>query len=425
MRLSKLNIKKINLKDIDNTYPAQSILTKIGELYQYESGIFGFGNILVKLQQNIENIIKDELDKADCIECNFATMQPRSIWEKSGRWDRYVDVDKMMFTVKTDKNEYGLAPTAEEACTIFASNRLLSVKNLPAVYYQLNDKYRNELRPRGYLFRPRVFSMMDAYSFDKDEKDMENTYNKMHDVYLKIFDRLGLKIVSVTSDNGTMGGKVSEEWMALTEFGEDTVLYDEERGCGYNLEVLEGKSSEDLLEEYGITDIGKLKSYKALEMGNNFQLGNKYSESMGLYFNNNNVDSTYYMGCYGIGVSRIMAVILEDSVIKDEDNNVLGISLPLNLAPYKAQIIYKDTKKDEAEALYRELLDNNINVIIDDREKLNIGAKIKDTLVIGTPYTIVIGDKGDDNLYEVEDTKTNNKEYLSTSDIMELLKENY
>src|SRR5574344_967622 len=100
MRLSKLNIKKINLADIDNAYPAQSILTKIGELYQYESGIFGFGNILVKLQQNIENIIKDELDKADCIECNFATMQPRSIWEKSGRWDRYVDVDKMMFTVK-------------------------------------------------------------------------------------------------------------------------------------------------------------------------------------------------------------------------------------------------------------------------------------------------------------------------------------
>ncbi len=160
-------------------------------------------------------------------------------------------------------------------------------------------------------------------------------------------------------------------------------------------------------------------------MGNNFQLGNKYSESMKLYFNNNNHDSTYYMGSYGMGVGRIMAVILENSVLKDENNNVLGLSLPLNIAPYKAQIIYKDTKKEEAEELYKELLDNNINVIIDDREKLNIGTKIKDTLVIGTPYTIVIGDKGEDNLYEVEDTKTNSKEYLSTSDIIELLKENY
>ncbi len=425
MRLSSLNIKKINLKDIDNIYPAQSILSKIGELYQYESGIFGFGNILVKLQQNIEKIIREELDKADCIECLFATMQPKSIWDMSGRWDRYVDEDKLMFTVKTDKNFYGLAPTAEEACTIFASNRLMSVKNLPAIYYQISDKYRNELRPRGYLFRPRVFTMMDAYSFDKSEEDMAKSYKKMHDVYLNIFKRLGLNIVSVTSDNGTMGGKVSEEWMALTEFGEDTVLIDKEKGIGFNIEVLEGKSNEELLDEYGISDINSLESYKALEMGNNFQLGNKYSESMKLYFNDNNKNSTYYMGCYGIGVGRIMAVILENSIIKDNDNNVVGLSLPLNIAPYKAQIIYKDNKKDEAEKLYSTLLNDNINVVIDDREKLNIGSKIKDALVIGTPYVIVIGDKGEDNLYEVENTKTNNKEYLSVEDIVKLLKESY
>lgn len=424
MRLSKLNIKKINLADIDNAYPAQSILTKIGELYQYESGIFGFGNILVKFQQNVEQIIKEELDKADCIECDFATMQPKSIWEKSGRWDRYVNKDKMMFVVKTDKNEYGLAPTAEEACTIFASNRLMSVKNLPTTYYQLNDKYRNELRPRGYLFRPKVFTMMDAYSFDKDEEDMAKNYELMHEVYLKIFKRLGLNIVSVTSDNGTMGGKVSEEWMALTEFGEDIVLIDEETNRGFNKEVLDGKTSEELLEEYQITDISKLKSYKALELGNNFQLGTKYSESMKLFFNNNNINTTYYMGCYGIGIGRIMAVILENSILKDENNNVLGMSIPLNVAPYKVQIIYKENKKNSAEELYEELLNNNIKVIIDDRDNLNIGAKLKDVKVLGTPYSIVIGDKTEDNLYEVENTQTTEKEYLSTSDIIELLKNN-
>ena len=422
MKLSKLNIKKINLKDIDNQYPTQGILTKIGELYQYESGIFGYGNILTKLQQNIINIVKEELDKADLIECVFPTMQPKNIWEQSSRWDRYVDIDKLMFTVNTDKNSYGLAPTAEEASTVFAANRLLSVKNLGTIYYQLNDKFRNELRPRGYLFRPRVFSMMDAYSFDKNEEEMEKTYNKMHEVYLKIFERLGLNIVSVTSDNGVMGGKVSEEWMALTEFGEDTVLIDEKTNKGYNLEVLENKSNAELKELYGIDDINKLKSYKALELGNNFQLGTVYSKSMGLYFNENNENKEYYMGCYGIGISRILAVILENGVLKDENNNVLGFSLPEDLSFYKAQIIYTDDNKDIALNLYNELEKNGINTILDDRENLNIGAKIKDVKVLGTPYSIVIGKNYENGLFEVENTKNGDKKYLTNEKIISLLK---
>lgn len=422
MKLSKLNIKKINLKDIDNQYPTQGILTKIGELYQYESGIFGYGNILTKLQQNIINIVKEELDKADLIECVFPTMQPKNIWEQSSRWDRYVDIDKLMFTVNTDKNSYGLAPTAEEASTVFAANRLLSVKNLGTIYYQLNDKFRNELRPRGYLFRPRVFSMMDAYSFDKNEEEMEKTYNKMHEVYLKIFERLGLNIVSVTSDNGVMGGKVSEEWMALTEFGEDTVLIDEKTNKGYNLEVLENKSNAELKELYGIDDINKLKSYKALELGNNFQLGTVYSKSMGLYFNENNENKEYYMGCYGIGISRILAVILENGVLKDENNNVLGFSLPEDLSFYKAQIIYTDDNKDIALNLYNELEKNGINTILDDRENLNIGAKIKDVKVLGTPYSIVIGKNYENGLFEVENTKNGDKKYLTNEKMISLLK---
>lgn len=423
MKLSKLNIKKINLKDIDNNYPAQDIFSKLGEIYQYESGIFGYGNILVKLQDNVERIIKSELDKADCIECQFPTMQPQNIWEKSGRWDRYVNIDKMMFTVKTDKGEYGLAPTAEEACTVFSTNRLGSVKNLPSTYYQLNDKYRNELRPRGYLFRPRVFTMMDAYSFDKDEEGMRENYEKMHEVYENIFKKLGLKVVSVTSDNGTMGGKVSEEWMAFTNFGEDTVLYDEENNRGFNIEVLENKTKEDLKEEYGITDINKLKSYKALEMGNNFQLGTKYSETMKLYFTDtfNKNDNVYYMGCYGIGVGRIIAVILENSILKDEDNNIRGLSLPLNIAPYKAQIIYKEENKENATKLYNDLLENNIEVILDDRDNLSIGARIKDAYVLGTPYVIVLGNNSKENSYEVENTRTSEKEYLDFNSVLNKL----
>ena len=239
MKLSKLNIRKISFNDIDSDYSAQDILMKLGELYQFESGIYGYGNIWTKLERNIEKIIIEELDKADCIQVEFPKLQPRSIWDKSNRWNQYTEEKDIMFNMKNNLGEYGLAPTAEECATIFGSNRLLSYKQLPTTYYQIGEKFRKEIRTRGYLFRPRTFVMMDAYSFDKNEEDMHNTFNKMHDVYLNIFNRIGLNIIPVISDGGTMGGRVSEEFQALTKLGEDIILYDEKTNIGINKEVLE------------------------------------------------------------------------------------------------------------------------------------------------------------------------------------------
>ena len=169
MKLSKLNIRKISFNDIDSDYSAQDILMKLGELYQFESGIYGYGNIWTKLERNIEKIIIEELDKADCIQVEFPKLQPRSIWDKSNRWNQYTEEKDIMFNMKNNLGEYGLAPTAEECATIFGSNRLLSYKQLPTTYYQIGEKFRKEIRTRGYLFRPRTFVMMDAYSFDKKE----------------------------------------------------------------------------------------------------------------------------------------------------------------------------------------------------------------------------------------------------------------
>ena len=227
MRLSKLNIKKINLNDLDKNYVAQDILMKLGELYQFESGIYGYGNIWNKLQRNIENIIIEELDKADCIQVDFPKLQPKKIWVDSERWNIFTDEKDIMFTLNNNLGEYGLAPTAEECAALFGANRLKSYKNLPATYYQIGEKFRKEIRTRGYLFRPRTFTMMDAYSFDISEEKMHETFKKMHDVYLNIFKRLGINIVPVVSDGGTMGGRVSEEYQGLTVLGEDTILYDE------------------------------------------------------------------------------------------------------------------------------------------------------------------------------------------------------
>jgi len=405
MRLSKLNIKKINLNDIDQNYSGQDILMKLGELYQFESGIYAYGNLWTKLERIVENIIIEELDKVGCIQVEFPKLQPKKIWEQSNRWDIYTKKDDIMFYVENNLGEYGLAPTAEECASLFGANRLLSYKNLPATYYQIGEKFRKEIRARGYLFRPRTFVMMDAYSFDKNEEDMIKTYNLMHEAYLNIFKRLGIKIIPTVSDNGVIGGSVAEEFQAFTSLGEDVILYDEKNDIGLNKEVLDFENKDEYLKQLGNPDLSLMKEYNTVELGNNFQLGTKYSESMKLYFKDENgEDKPYYMGCYGIGLGRIIACLIENNIIK-ENNQIKGFSLPLEIAPYKLQIVYKEDKKDIAFDLYNKL---NISAIIDDREGYSLGNRIKDAYVLGTPFIAIIGDKFDGKL-EIEKTSTGEK----------------
>ena len=189
MRLTELNIKKINFEEINKTYPGQDILFKCGELYQFESGIYGYGNILTKLERLVEKIIIEELDKIGCIQVKFPILQPKEIWDMSNRWESYTKTLDTMFTLKNNLGEYGLAPTAEECSIIFAGNRLKSEKNLPAIYYQINEKFRKEIRTRGYLFRTRSFKMLDAYSFNQDNESLQITYNRLREAYISIFKR--------------------------------------------------------------------------------------------------------------------------------------------------------------------------------------------------------------------------------------------
>lgn len=422
MKLSRLNIKKISLNDIDENYTGQDILMKIGELYQYESGIYGYGNLWTKLERATESVIIDELDKAGCIQVEFPKLQPKKIWDFSNRWDMYTKDGDIMFTLKNNLGEYGLAPTAEEAATLFGANRLISYKNLPAIYYQIGEKFRKEIRTRGFLFRPRTFVMMDAYSFDRTKEDMEKTYSLMHDVYLKIFKRLGIDIIPTISDNGVIGGSVAEEFQAATKLGEDTLLYDKNQNIGINKEVLDFENRDEYLERLNIKDIDCLEEFNAVELGNNFQLGTKYSTSMGLYYTDENGEKKpYYMGCYGIGLGRIIACLIENNIVKINDK-LKGFSLPYDVAPYKVQIIYNEENKDIAEDLYDELNNNGINAIIDDRPNLGIGNRINDVYVLGTPKIIVLGNKFDGKSYEVEDTKTQEKCEVSNDEIVRYFK---
>ena len=220
-----------------------------------------------------------------------------------------------------------------------------------------------------------------------------------------------------------MGGKNSEEIMALSRIGEDTILFDSETKQGLNIEVLEKENAEEYLNEtYGISDIKKLKEQKAVELGHIFALGTKYSESMEINFiDNENKSKPFYMGCYGIGLGRIIACLIENNIIKEKDK-IKGFALPYYIAPYKVQIIYNEKNKEEGEKLYNYLLQNNINAIIDDRENLNIGNRINDVYVLGTPKMIILGTKFDGTNYEVEDIKTNKKEVVNIDNIINILK---
>lgn len=398
MRMSRmaLNISK-NRTNSDNESLATRILLQSGLLYRYSTGIYGKHNLLVLAQENINAVVRKVLSKHGCVEVSLPLLQPKQIWEQSNRWEDYY-ASGQMFTCSMKNGTYCMAPTAEEAMLTFVRNNLKSYKNLPVNVFQIGTKFRNELRSRGGLLRTKEFLMMDAYSFHESEEDLKREYLNMKQAYCEIFEKLGLKVLPVVALNGDMGGKVSEEFMCISESGEDTILVNDEGTIGINTEVLEKpNASEYLLENYGIEDLSALHEEHCIELGHIFQLGQRYSEVMGGYFKaKDNTDVPYYMGCYGIGLSRVLAAICEENC--DED----GLIWPKEVSPYKVHIVAHPTKMEEATKLYDELLANDVPVIFDDRSDISLGSKIKDAKLLGTPFMIIIGTK-EQTKYELED----------------------
>ena len=426
MKLSQSGMGTMRIHNLDEMYPVQDMLLQSGQLLQYGTGIYAYGNIPMLVKRNVERMIEKCLNEAGCIEVQLPTLQPDNIWKSSQRWDKYVE-DGTMLVVESDKGTFCLAPTAEEAVVEYAREKLKSYKHMPATFYQIGEKYRNEIRTRGYLLRGKSFLMMDAYSFDTDVAGLEKSYKQVRDAYLAIAREIGLPMVPVVADNGAMGGKKSEEFMLLSPIGEDTILYDETTGVALNTEVLEREDYQEYLEkEYGITDISHLQEKKAIELGHIFQLGTRYSETMNAKFiDQDGKEKPYCMGCYGIGVSRAVAAIYEAAALKDENGKVTGIALPTSVAPYLLQIVPKmenEAKKEEAIKLYQALQQAGVGVILDDRENLSIGVKIKDCKVLGTPYMAVLGDKVEAGMIELEDVRSGEKEVITIDALIQKMK---
>ena len=420
MKVSRMGLKSVKLTELDKMYPGQDILLQTGQIKQYGSGLYGYDNVVLRVEDRVEEIIKKHMDKIGGIEVEMPLLQPSELWKSSGRYDKYVN-DGVMLTVKTDKGEFSLAPTAEEAVTKFAENRVTSYKQLPVSFYQIGKKFRNEIRNRGYLYRGKEFLMFDLYSFDKDEESLNKTYDEVKKAYFDIFNEMNLDLVAVAADNGSIGGTRSEEMMVISESGEDTILYDGK--VGLNTEVLEKDNYEEYLKrEYNITDISNLSRLKAIELGHIFALGTKYSESMNIKFvGEDNQIKPIYMGCYCIGVSRVLGVLYEHNLIRS-NGEIVGFSLPLSVAPYYLYIISNNERSNEASGLYNKLTSENIPVIIDDTND-SIGKKIRNAKVLGIPYIAILGNSTNENQIELEFTKDDSKEIIDTVSVIEKFKE--
>lgn len=415
MKLSIASIKTQKSRIANsNELLSTQIMFQAGLLHRYGTGIYGKHNFLARVQYNIEQVIRQVLDKYDCIEVSLPILQSEAMWQSSGRWDSYLSSGEL-FT--TDNNKFCLAPTAEEAMLEFVRNNLNSHKDLPVTLYQIGSKFRNEIRSHGGLLRGKEFTMMDAYSFHSSEESLKEEYEKMKKAYLEIFHKLDLQVVTVAALSGDIGGNHSEEFMVLSEKGQDTILVNEDHTIGFNTEILESDNASDYLKKFSINDLSQLSEKHCIELGHIFQLGQKYSHSMNATFKNaSNEDIPFYMGCYGIGTSRLMAAIAETNCDKD------GLCWPTEVAPYKVMIIYTHDKKDEAFSLYDEFQYNKIPVIIDDRDGIRVGAKTRDWKLFGIPYLIFVGKNFDENVLEIEIRKDGSKKRVHAYKLFNSLK---
>lgn len=358
-----------------------------GQVKQVGAGVYSYGAMLIKARQNLENFIRAKLEKYDCVEVSLPTLQPRSLWDASGRWDKYVS-SGTMFCSKGKNGDYCLAPTGEEIMFDYVNTIIKSYKDMPLCLYQIGAKYRDEIRVRGGILRSKEFIMMDAYSFHSTPGDLSDTYENIKKCYIEIFSELGLKAFPVMACSGDMGGKISEEFMIESPLGEDTILLDEKSGRAFNSEVLEDATlTEFYKQKYPEVDFDNLKSMRTIELGHIFKLDQFYSKSMGgVFANADGKQDYYYMGCYGIGVTRTLGTLIEYYLDGD------GLNFPEIIAPFKVGIanMANENLSAVSEEIYNKLLDNGIKVVWDDRN-YNIGYKLKDLKLLGIRNNIIIG----------------------------------
>lgn len=354
------------------------------------SGIYTWLPLGLRVLRKVENIVREEMNASGAQEVLMPMVQPRELWEETNRWKKMGP--ELLRIQDRHERDFCLGPTHEEVITDLIRNNIKSYKELPLNLYQIQTKFRDEVRPRYGVMRGREFLMKDSYSFNLNEESLAESYLLMKNTYKKIIDRLGLKFKIVKADSGAIGGDVSEEFHILAENGEDTIAVSDSSDFAINTELLlkEGEDLNSLQGKPSPDGEGVIEIKKGIEIGHIFQLGRVYADAM----NANVLDqegkaTSLFMGCYGIGVSRLVAAAIE------QNNDDKGIIWPDSIAPYEVNIVAIGFDKNEEIAkaaidLYNQLLSMGYEAMLDDR-KDGYGTKMKDAELIGVPINVIIG----------------------------------
>ena len=421
MYFSKLFVPTTRQDPSDAELISHKLMVRSGMIKKTAAGIYNWLPIGYRVLKKVENIVRKNLDNFGAQEILMPMVQPAELWKESLRFDQY-GKELLKFKDRSER-DFVLGPTHEEIiCEIFRSYPI-SYKELPINLYQIQTKFRDEIRPRFGVMRCREFLMKDAYSFDIDEKGMEKSYENMKDAYISTFDDIGLDYRIVKADAGNIGGDVSEEFHIIADSGEDLLAISDASDFAANVEVLEYEKDPSELDGQPSPDgKGKLIIKRGIEVGHIFQLGQKYSEKMSVSIKDSSgkgIDS--FMGCYGIGVSRIVAAAIE------QNHDDKGIIWPYAIAPFHVNVICLDPKKEEVlkecESVYQIIKDAGHDVLLDDRD-IRAGQKFTDSEILGVPFSIVIGPKNfSNNSFEFVIRKTNEKLDLNIDEIKQRLEE--
>jgi prolyl-tRNA synthetase len=386
MKQSQLFTKTRREAPKDEVSKNAQLLIRAGFIHKEMAGAYTFLPLGLRTLNNIIAIIREEMNRIGGQEILLATLQEPKHWEASGRWsDEAVDV--WFKTELKNGGELGLAPTHEEPLTNLMREHISSYRDLPRYAYQFQNKFRNELRAKSGIMRSREFIMKDLYSFSRDEKEFRKFYELCADAYLKIFARVGLGGVTYrTFASGGSFSKFSDEFQTVSDAGEDIIYVHDGRKIAINKEVYQ----DDVLAELGMQK-SDLREAKAIEVGNIFPLGTRFSEALGLtYKDEDGSEKPVVMGSYGIGPARLMGTIVE--TLADDK----GIVWPESVAPFDVHLVElggdNEDVRREAEELYRELTQAGVDVLYDERD-LRAGEKFADSDLIGIPLRIVVSPK--------------------------------
>ena len=421
MYFSKLFVPTTRQDPSDAELISHKLMVRSGMIKKTAAGIYNWLPLGYKVLKKVENIVRKNLDNFGAQEILMPMVQPAELWKESLRFDQY-GKELLKFKDRSDR-DFVLGPTHEEIiCEIFRSYPI-SYKELPINLYQIQTKFRDEIRPRFGVMRCREFLMKDAYSFDIDEKGMEKSYENMKDAYVSTFNDIGLDYRIVKADAGNIGGDVSQEFHIIADSGEDLLAISDSSDFAANVEVLEyEKDPSELDGEPSPDGKGKLTIKRGIEVGHIFQLGQKYSEKMSVSIKDSSGKGIdVFMGCYGVGVSRIVAAAIE------QNHDDKGIIWPYAIAPFHVNVICLDPKKEEVlkecESVYQIIKDAGHDVLLDDRD-IRAGQKFTDNEILGIPYSIVIGPKNfSNNSFEFVPRKTNEKLDLNIDEIKQRLEE--